>query len=516
MMKRVLNYVCLVAVLLLAACSEKNEYTRVIPQNASLVGSVQLTSLVEKSGLTSKENQAVLDKLKKNVLQGLPAEQSEQMGSILSDPQESGIDFKKPVYFFVMPDQKTTGAVLCVKSSSKLHELVETLAEHNICSSVEEMDGASWVESGKNVVAFTDEVLLLVSGAMPAEDLKKQVVTWLGASSDKSYAGTDEFKDMENQKGDVSFISNMDMFPADLRGMMQMGMPEGAKLDDIKLLTAIHFEKGKVVADVQTIYKNAELKKMAEEKMAVLNKLNTKFMDNYPENTFLWMAMNGNGSKLYEQMNQQKVLAQMLSGFDLKPLFEAVDGMLTFGVSSIADNSMPQISLFAEVKNADFLPGLVENLKTALPIGRSMRLEQVGKEQYELQLADGSRYGMGAGPVSICIGVRDKQFYLTNDKLSLNEGVKGKNLTKSVWADEVSGKRFFMVMNMEGARDIILSQTPRSNRAMVSLFIENFGYMTLDVKDAEHATLVSATGNDQTNVLKQWVDMALKMAGMAR
>lgn len=515
MMKRIWNYVWLVAVLMLAACSEKNEYARVIPQDASLVGSVQLTSLVEKSGLTSKENQAVLDKLKKNVLQGLPAEQSEQMGSILSDPQESGIDFKKPVYFFVMPDQKTTGAVLCVKSSSKLHELVETLAEQNICSPLEETDGASWTESGKNIVAFTDEVLLLVSGIMPVEDLKKQMVTWLGASAEKSYAGTVEFKDMEAQKGDVAFISNMNIFPADLRGMMQMGMPEGAKLDDIKLLTAIHFEKGKVVADVQTIYKNAELKKLAEEKMAVLNKLNTKFMDNYPENTFLWMAMNGSGSKLYEQMNQQKTLAQMLSGLDLKPLFEAVDGMLTFGVSTTADN-MPQISLFAEVKNADFLPGLVEKLKAALPMGRSMRLEQIGKEQYELQIADGSRFGMGAGPVSICIGVRDKQLYLTNDKLSLNEGVKGNSLAKSTWAGDVSGKRFFMVMNMEGARDIILAQTPRSNRGMASLFIENFGYMTLDVKDAEHATLTSATGNDQTNVLKQWVDMALKMSGMVR
>ena len=76
MVKHVWNYALLVVLVLLAACSEKNEYTRVIPQDASVVGSFQVSSLVQKSGLTESVDKATIDKMKKNVTQGLAAEEA--------------------------------------------------------------------------------------------------------------------------------------------------------------------------------------------------------------------------------------------------------------------------------------------------------------------------------------------------------------------------------------------------------------------------------------------------------
>ena len=118
MVKHVWNYALLVVLVLLAACSEKSEYIRVIPQDASVVGSFQIASLVQKSGLTESVDQTVLDKLKKNVVQGLPAEEAKVVENILNNPSESGIDFKKPIYFFIQPDGETSGIVACVQSSA--------------------------------------------------------------------------------------------------------------------------------------------------------------------------------------------------------------------------------------------------------------------------------------------------------------------------------------------------------------------------------------------------------------
>lgn len=519
MVKHVWNYVLLAVLILLAACSEKKEYVRVIPQNASVVGAFQMVSLVQKSGMTAEENRGAMDNLKKSVVQGFPAEQAKLIEGILADPQKSGIDFTQPMYFFVLPDGETSGIVACVKSSSQLHDLIDVLAGQQVCSQVEETDGASWTESGRSVVAFTDEVVLLGSGRMKTEELKKQILAWLNNPLERSFGKTAEYKAMTDANADVAFVNNLDLLPVEMRSMLQAGLPEGTRLDDIRILTATRFEQGKMVADIQTIFKNEEVKKMAEAKMKVLDKLNTKYMDAYPENTFCWMALRGNGAELYEQLDKQKVFGSTLMSIpfdiDLKPLFEAVDGTVTLGMNML-DEKIPQVSLFAEVKNGEFLPKMIAQLKPIVAMaGRSMRLVPTGKDSYELQLADGSQFGMGQGPTSVCIGVRDKRFYLTNDKLLLNEGVKGNSLAKAVWADEVNGKRFFMALSIESIRPLILKQVPKFTRAIAGQVLDNFRYLTVDTKDAEHATVIIASNDSQTNILKQWVDLALKLSGVA-
>lgn len=519
MVKHVWNYVLLAVLVLLAACSEKKEYARVIPQDASVVGSFQLVSLVQKSGLAESMNQAALDKMKKNVIQGLSGEEAKLLEDILNDPKESGIDFKKPIYFFIQPDGTTSGVVACVQSGDKLHGLVDVLAGQQMCTQLEEQDGASWTESGRLVVAFTDEVLLMGSGRMKSEEMKKLVKEWLNNPVERSFVATSEYKAMTEANADVAFVNSLDLLPVELRSMVQAALPEGAKLSDIRMLTAMRFENGKMVADMQTIYKNEDIRKMAETQMAALDKLNTKYMDAYPENTFCWMAMRGNGAKLYEQLDKQKVFGSMLMSMpfdiDLKPLFEAVDGTVTLGMNML-EEKIPQVSLFAEVKNADFLPKMVNQLKPIVSMaGHSMRLVPTGKDSYELQLANGAQFGMGQGPTSICMGVRDKRFYLTNDKLLLNEGVKGNSLAKAPWADEVSGKRFFLALSVASIRPMILGQVPRFSRDLAGQVVDTFSYLTVEAKDAEHATLTIASNDGKTNVLKQWVDLGLKLSGMA-
>ena len=209
MVKHVWNYALLVVLVLLAACSEKNEYTRVIPQDASVVGSFQVSSLVQKSGLTESVDKATLDKMKKNVTQGLAAEEAKVLEDILNNPSESGIDFKRPIYFFIQPDGETSGVVACVQNSDKLHDLVDVLAGQQMCAQLEEKDGASWTESGKLVLAFTDEALLMGSGRMKSEELKAQMKGWLNNPKERSFAATDEYKSMSEANADMAFVNGL-------------------------------------------------------------------------------------------------------------------------------------------------------------------------------------------------------------------------------------------------------------------------------------------------------------------
>lgn len=515
------NYLALALLMCLAACTEKSEYAWVIPQDASAVASANLTNLTVKSGLTQEKNQAALAHLRKSLTQGLPAEQAKMLDGILTNPQESGIDFTQPVYTFQMPDKTTWGLVACVKESDKLHDLVDVLAGQQLCAQLTEQDGASWTETESMVLAFTDNKALVASASKGADmaALKQQAKGWLEAGKERSFAQTEQFRQMKEAKGDIACTLTMDLLPPDLRSLIQSGLPPETKMSDMSVLTVSRFEKGKMVTDMHLVCTNKELKKLAEERIAAFGKLNNKFMNFYPEHTFCWMALRTDGEKLYDLLEKQQTLAgisKLTKSVDLKTALSSINGVVTLG-AGITEDDIPQFALFAEVKNTGFLQEMVNQLKPLVALSsKYVRLVPTGKDRYELQLANGSMFGMGEGPTAVCLGVRDGYFYLTNDKLSLDEGVQGKTLAKSAWNSQVDGKRFFFSMDMVGGRDLINKSIPPKNRDAAQLVLNTLSYLTFELKDAETVSMTLASTDPETNMLEQWTDLALKLGALGQ
>mgnify|MGYP000703676959 CR=1 FL=1 len=55
--------------------------------------------------------------------------------------------------------------------------------------------------------------------------------------------------------------------------------------------------------------------------------------------------------------------------------------------------------------------------------------------------------GMGRGPVSFWLGVKDDRFYLTNQEDLIGREVKGLSLKDCDWAKDVKDKHFYLNVN---------------------------------------------------------------------
>lgn len=83
---------------IMASCASGDNYESALPKDAALVVSVNLASMAEKSGLAGEEGTAVVQKLGDALKSGMQG--SEQLiDKMMDDPDESGIDFRKDMYF---------------------------------------------------------------------------------------------------------------------------------------------------------------------------------------------------------------------------------------------------------------------------------------------------------------------------------------------------------------------------------------------------------------------------------
>ena len=88
-----------------------------------------------------------------------------------------------------------------------------------------------------------------------------------------------------------------------------------------------------------------------------------------------------------------------------------------------------------------------------------MRLVDKGENAYQFVAANGAMLGMGRGPVSFWLGVKDDRFYLTNQEDLIGREVKGLSLKDCDWAKDVKDKHFYLNVNFQ-ALAAVLPQIP--------------------------------------------------------
>ena len=88
-----------------------------------------------------------------------------------------------------------------------------------------------------------------------------------------------------------------------------------------------------------------------------------------------------------------------------------------------------------------------------------MRLVDKGENAYQFVVANGAMLGMGRGPVSFWLGVKDDRFYLTNQEDLIGREVKGLSLKDCDWAKDVKDKHFYLNVNFQ-ALAAVLPQIP--------------------------------------------------------
>lgn len=510
-------YVCLMclAMIWLASCSSEKKYVNVLPENPGAVVSVDLKQLVQKSDLSAEDTKAVVTEIKNTLGNGLDAQGTELIDKVLADPSESGLDLKQKVYLFVDDKGEKGGLLACVQDKGKLNELVGLLGKQQPSAAIEDKGAYSQVVQEQGVLAYSDcSCLLLFSDKGKDADLQTWASELMGGENKNSFCDSKGFESMEKIKGDISVFMSMVMLPEEYKMMAKMSMPATVDWKDVNIVAGVHFEKGRMVLDIETLINDA-LKKEYEKIRPIYSKETTdKFLKMFPKGSFMWVDMGLKGDKLYETLMKEPAMAAQLGGvqtmFDLKSALSAIDGETVICISNLEPLSF---ALMAEVENSDFMQSF-ESLKPMLDMTRGqMKLVETGKNAYELQMADGRMMGV-QGNVSIYIGVKDGVFYLTNDKMCAEQKEADNSMKNESWAGNVPGKRCFFVMNCYSLNEIMNAnhQVYSSKDQLTQRMLSVMDYMTVEAEDDTHGRMELGMKDKETNVLKQWISLGKELA----
>lgn len=497
--------VCFLAVtLLMTSCQKGNDYEYALPKDAAVVISFDLASIADKSGLGGNREDNMVEKLSNALKSGMQGS-DKLIDKIIKDPSESGLDLRKDVYLFVEAQSTSAGLLARVQNDGKVEELLVELQKQQLCEEPRESEGCTWTTMGKVLIAYNDMAFLLMGDPKGgnASDLQHTAAMMLRQKEGEGFSGTNDFKRMKDVEGDIVTMTSLDMLPMQYSSLLTMGGSADMKLQDIKMMATVNFEKGKVVADIENLSDDKTFKELMNRLYAATSPVEGSYLATFPENSVVWMSANVDGKKLYEFLNGNATVSRELENAMMPIDFEAIFSAVKGDVAIASPNPLTGgFVAYADVTNSGFLQTF-EDLKPLLALtGGQMVLKNDGKDAYQFYMRDGRMLGMRQGPASLWFGVKGSRFYVTNE-LALLDSPKGTTLESTAWAKQVKGKRFFMGVNF--APVIIVANTflgGSSQFAPVLAVLGNFDYLTAETFDETKGRIELVMKDRNRNVLQ--------------
>ena len=517
MVKRMISRLSVLGVLIvfMAACSKKAEYIHVIPADASAVASVNLNTLADKAGLNDKENEGMKQKMMEALKSGMNAAAFQQLEKIMKDPSQSGIDIKAPVFVFTSKTFITPAMVAKVSNIDDLRASLDLMAKEGICQPIAEEDGYSFTTLQKNsLLVFNENAAVLTEayGTSQMDVAKQTISTLLKQTEENSIMKNSGFKKMQNQKGDINFFASMDAVPKIYSQQISMGLSSQLDLSEVMAVGNLNFEKVNIAMQIETYSDNAETDALLKKQAQAVKKLNTTFLQNFPESTLAFLNIGVNGAAFYDLLLNNEEFRRNVSlakAEEVKSLFASFDGDISIGLINVTMNSAPTFAAYADAKNGNALKALYDK-KKELKLGRNEDIIQLGENEYVYK----------SNTNNVFFGIRNKQMYATNDELLYKNISKpvDKSIKDAGYVSDMKGKNVFFVINMDAILDLPVVkmitgfggeeyQTYYKLASQIS-YIEAFS-------DSEGKTETAILlKNKDVNALKQIVDFAKQFAGM--
>ena len=520
MVKKMISRLSVLAVLIvfMASCSKQADYTNAIPADASAVASINLKSLIDKSGLKDKENEAAKQKIIEALKGGINAASFQQIEKVINNPKESGIDIEAPIYYFTSPSFPYTSLLGKVTDRDKLEASLEVMVKEQLCQPVETSDGFSQTKIGTNdILAFNESVAMLVhvNSNSQMDNAVKVIGSLLKQTGENSIIGNTGFQKMQKQKGDInvltSFAALPEMYARQLNTAMSMS---GINIDpkDLMILGSLSFEKGKIAMQSEYYTDNKEVMAMLEKQQQATKKLNSTFLKYFPASTIAFMNVGANGEETYNLLQDNPDFRNTFSlakADEIKELFASFNGDISAGLINFTMNNAPTFAVYADVKNGNALKALYDN-KKALNLNRGEDIVKLDEDEYVFK----------SRQMNLFFGIKDKQMYATNDELlykSIGKPVE-KSIKDTEYASDMKGKNFFMVINMNAILELpvvkMMVGFGGEEYQMYYNLASQISYFEASSDGNNIANIDLILKNKDVNALKQIVDFAKKFTGM--
>lgn len=476
----------LFVIVLLALCScSKRDYVKVIPADATVVASVNLRSLSEKSDFA---NTALMQMIERVAIDSDVKEWQEYK----DNPMATGIDFMQPMYvFFTQSGQY--GVVVKVGDKGDLEDFFSVLSDEDMVSRPTEKKGMMCGTMGGLSYAFNDDALALFDG-------ESNVLVRMLESEGESFVDTKAYDKMSEVDGkDIVIYTNLGYLPEMFQNEFQEYTQNSQlKMSDVELVASLDFVKGSAVMTAKWWGRTKKAQKVIDETKDCMRTIDGSYLDNLPDDLFMWIGTGMKGDKALERIKSNKQAKEALfmleRGVDVEQMIRSIDGDVSVAIPAYSLNSDEvDVAVWAKLKSTSFLDDVDDWKSSMADYGISMRNE--GKDAYVLSL-DGTE---------IHWGVEGKNLYYATP--NAYQQMKADNARSSVLKDyekEIKKSYYFVFLDLrktlhDSGNLMLLNGITRN----VGINLQNLKAIVLSSSAHDEIVLHIDMENDNENFLKQ-------------
>lgn len=457
-------------IILVAGCSKKsNTQGRYIPSNAAIVVHVNAASVSAK---------LPWEEVKQNELfTTMYADSSfgNVIKSALDNPENTGIDIKKDVVFFMIKD--STGGYLAfegfIKDAGKFKTYNTAALKNSIAS---EKNGVQFLVSNRTAVSWDKTKFIVVSDApeiirlndmekilnkdsMPVQPVKSvrdvaaTALSLYTLSEGNSLAKNERFSELVNTKGDVHFWANAQALYEGNAGISQLSMVNLKKLYEGSFtLGTVLFDNGKIDVDVKS-YAGKEMTGLWKNYSG--SKINNDMVERVPsKEVAVLLALNFKPKGLKEFVKLMGLeglinLGAAFLGFTVDDFVKANNGDILLTVSDIGKDS-------AGKTNANVLFSASIGDKPSFD-----KLVNAGKQM--------GKEGMGAAASSLYFNSNDTYFAIGNKKESVDQYTGKAGSSKFNFYDKISSSPIGGYVNLQYIFNAIRPQAGKDSLGLIAL-----------------------------------------------
>lgn len=274
--------------------------------------------------------------------------------------QTDGIDWAKPLYAFVTPNEYI-GLVAAMGDEAALRKLTEAWAKQGKCLPAEETDGRPWVwlKAGWLLTWDSRSVLLLGPGVAGERDVLRQSMTRL-LDGDNPFTSTPAYKRLLQAGGDAQLFATLDALPTPYNLLFRLSVPASCDPAAVQLFAAATLRPQSGGASTLTLQSE-----LTSENPDILQALDAQERAKQPilppkalpDSALFALATCTDGKPLIELLRTDHTLRDLLMGLnqtiDADRMLASVHGLLTLEISGLGKDWIPTFCLRAETQARD-------------------------------------------------------------------------------------------------------------------------------------------------------------------
>ncbi|MEP6711466.1 MAG: DUF4836 family protein [Ferruginibacter sp.] len=347
------------AISIFSSCNKKsNTQGRYIPKTAAVVLQINGASLTSKLPWAEVKQNELFKQMYSDTAVAA------YIKAALDNPENTGIDVKNDISFFVQKDSTGGYAAIegTIKDAAKFKQFNSDVTK---TTTETEKDGIHFLTNEKMTASWNKDRFAILMDAPEMNDVNKFRNTYDSASpapvpvkrdlvataaqlfsltEDNSLAKDEKFSELVNTKADIHFWLNGEAFNTGTMGMSALSMVNMSKLYEGSIVAGTaDFENGKIVADIKS-YAGKEMTDIWKKYSG--SKVNSDMVKRIPgKDIAVLMALNfkPEGIREFIKLAGLDGFANMgagFVGFNLDDFIKANKGDIVFSVSDIKKDSL--------------------------------------------------------------------------------------------------------------------------------------------------------------------------------